>query len=104
MGLPRLLTLFGAASYPCCGETPRKTKIMGQREDAQRRLEAALDRLELVAGQAVEAGDTSALETELAAVRERSQALEWQSQEVSRRLDGAIGRLRSILSDGNGAG
>ncbi len=77
---------------------------MGQLEDAQRRLEVALDRLESVAEQAIEAGDTSRFEAELAAVRERSQALEWQSQEVSRRLDGAIGRLRTILSDGNGAG
>lgn len=77
---------------------------MGQLEDAQRRLEAALDRLETAAEQAVAAGDTSRLEAELASVRERSQALEWQSQEVSRRLDGAISRLRNILSEGNGAG
>jgi len=77
---------------------------MGQLEDAQRRLEAALDRLETAAEKAVAAGDTSKLEAELAAVRERSQALEWQSREVSRRLDGAISRLRHILSDGNGAG
>lgn len=77
---------------------------MGQLDDAQQRLEAALQRLESAAEQAVAAGDTSDLERELATVRERCQALEWQSKEVSRRLDGAISRLRAILSDGNGAG
>ncbi|MEE8332620.1 MAG: hypothetical protein V3R85_02135 [Alphaproteobacteria bacterium] len=77
---------------------------MGQLDDAQRRLEAALDQLEQAAEQAGGPGDTSQFESELATVRERCQALEWQSQEVSRRLDGAISRLRTIMSDGNGAG
>jgi len=78
---------------------------MGQLEDAQQRLTAALDRLEAAAAAAAAAGgDAGRLESELASVRERCQALEWQSREVSRRLDGAIHHLRTILSEGNGAG
>lgn len=77
---------------------------MGRLEDAKHKLDAALDRLEAAAETAVAAGDTSGLERELVRVRERCQALEWQSQEVSRRLDGAISRLRVILGDGHGAG
>jgi len=77
---------------------------MAQLDDAQRRLEAALEQLEQAAEQAGAPGDTGRIESQLAAVRERCQALEWQSQEVSRRLDGAISRLRTILSDGDGAG
>lgn len=77
---------------------------MGKLDDARQRLEAALGRLEQAADRAGALGDTSQFESELTAVRERCQALEWQSQEVSRRLDGAISHLRTILSDGNGAG
>ena len=77
---------------------------MAQLDDAQRRLEAALERLEQAAEQAGAPGDAGRIDSEMAAVRERCQALEWQSREVSRRLDGAISRLRTILSDGDGAG
>ena len=77
---------------------------MGQLEEAQERLESALGRLE-EASQRVGGNSTAAqIEGELTALRQRCNALEGNTKDVSVRLDSAIAQLRTILGESNGAG
>jgi hypothetical protein len=77
---------------------------MGRIEEAQGRLDRALARLEKATTQSAGSNGSSNAEVELAAMRLRCEKLEDRSREVSERLDAAIDRLHSILSEDNGAG
>lgn len=80
---------------------------MSQLDQANTRLDAALERLESAvrARQAKDGdagGDTATdaqLEQELARLREDFAALQNTSSTVSRRLDAAIGRLKAVLAE-----
>jgi hypothetical protein len=58
------------------------------------RLAEAVSRLEKVAGEGVVGSDA---EAELTSLRDRCRMLEGRNDEVSRRLDAAIARLRAVL-------
>jgi len=64
--------------------------------EAHDRIAKAIARLERVAGDAPVGSDAVA---ELTALRDRCQTLESRNQDVSRRLDAAIERLRAVLAE-----
>lgn len=66
---------------------------MARLEEAQKRLEKALARLEAAAGARGRPEDTAKLKE----VEERCNRLEAREREVARRLDAAIERLRTVL-------
>ncbi len=66
-------------------------------ENAQKRLEVALARLEQAA--AARAAD---LEHDLAATRDRCASLEDRNRDVAEKLDAAIARIHALLNDGAG--
>jgi uncharacterized membrane-anchored protein len=68
---------------------------MNSLTEAHDRLAKAVERLERVSGEAPMASDFDA---ELAALRDRCRTLENRNAEVSRRLDVAIDRLRTVLA------
>lgn len=73
---------------------------MSRLEDAQKRLERALARLEAAADQAHRdnrSDDDGELARALDAERRRSASLEAREREIGKRLDAAIGRLRAVL-------
>lgn len=71
---------------------------MARLQDAQKRLERALTRLEAAAAKPRKAGGAdNALASELEAAKRRCAMLEAREREVSKRLDAAIGRLRAAL-------
>lgn len=75
---------------------------MGRLEEAKGRLDSALARLEKAAQRPVSDGvPASDPETEAALVASRAQCatLEAQTREVSDRLDAAIDRLHSVLTE-----
>ena len=84
--------------------------VMGQIEDAERKLGQALERLEEAALRVTGSNAAAKVEGELTALRQRCEMLEARNSEISQRLESAIGRLRTVLdTDGkqdaaNGAG
>ena len=71
---------------------------MGQLEDAEHRLGQALERLEQAAERVTGSRSAAQVEVELSALRQRCESLEARNSEISKRLDSAIGRLRSVLN------
>jgi hypothetical protein len=69
---------------------------MNSQTEAIDRLAEAVARLEKATGAAAIGSDA---EAELTALRDRCRVLEGRNEEVSRRLDGAIARLRSVLAE-----
>ena len=77
-----------------------KRTIMTRLQDAQKRLENALTRLEkATAAPRGDGKDTEQLIHELATARQRCNMLDGRTREVSQRLDGAIGRIRTLLEE-----
>ena len=70
---------------------------MTRLENAQKRLEIALARLEQAA-----AAHAAELERDLAATRDRCASLEDRNQDVAEKLDAAIARIHALLNDGAG--
>jgi len=68
---------------------------MNSLTEAHDRLAKAVEHLERVSGEAPMASDVAA---ELVALRDRCRTLEVRNAEVSRRLDAAIDRLRTVLA------
>ena len=68
---------------------------MNSLTEAHDRLAKAVEHLERVSGEAPMARD---VEAELVALRDRCRTLEGRNAEVSRRLDAAIDRLRTVLA------
>ncbi len=68
-------------------------------KDAQARLDKALARLEKASAAPREGSDggDDQLRRELASARQRCDALEGRTREVSERLDSAIGQIRNLL-------
>jgi len=64
--------------------------------EAHDRLAKAVARLERVAGESLPAADDA--EAEIVALRDRCRVLEGRNEDVSRRLDAAIARLRAALA------
>lgn len=80
----------------CRGKRTRMTRL----QDARQRLENALTRLEKAGAAPRRAGaDTEQLIHELATARQRCNMLDGRTREVSQRLDGAIGRIRTLLEE-----
>jgi len=72
---------------------------MARLEDAQKRLERALDRLEAATVHKRDAGGAPAdLSEALDEAGRRQAALESRQREIGKRLDAAIGRLRAVLN------
>jgi hypothetical protein len=70
---------------------------MSRLEQAQQRLEHALDRLEGAAGKRGGAAAAD-LSRALEEANRRGAALDARQREIGKRLDAAIGRLRSVLN------
>ena len=70
---------------------------MSQLEDANRRLDAALDRLDRLVAQ--HAGARGELQEALAEVKAENARLTALTSEVSQRLDAAIVRLKAVIED-----
>ena len=77
---------------------------MSRLEDAQRRLEKALARLDAATERRRNGAPVSELRRELDATRERCATLEARERELARRLDSTIGRLRAILGESTDRG
>lgn len=72
---------------------------MARLEEAQKRLERALDRLDAATTRKRDAGGVPAdLSRALDDANRRQAALEARQREIGKRLDAAIGRLRAVLN------
>ena len=83
------------------GDGDHKGTIMSRLETATRRLEQALERLEaaVTSGSGAQGEDSEVWREALQRAQADYAVLEQRSDEVSARLDDAIGRLRGLLED-----
>ncbi len=70
---------------------------MSNLTEVHERLAKAVARLERAAGEALPATDDA--EAEIESLRDRCRSLEAKNEEVAKRLDAAIARLRSALAE-----
>lgn len=71
---------------------------MSRLEEAQRRLEHALDRLEVATRKRDGGVATADFSRTLDEMNRRQAALDARQREIGKRLDAAIGRLRTVLN------
>lgn len=72
---------------------------MSQLDTAQKRLEAAVDRLDaaIKANPRLNGADSSALQEEVNSLRRENEALAETKTQISSRLDNAIANIRTVL-------